>query len=1074
MPPTADSAARLDGTLAYLRVAASTLGDMASAFRTPFMQTIANTTGSLITAVQNVRRNKSECIEMMEYVQDIIAAIFELELDSGSQESLDPQALSNLGQFTETLHKLYAFMHTRQQTNRLTQFLRQNEMNALMKDCQSGLQHALEIFKVNQHIKTLTEMKEMRARAEQRHRELRESLADVSLATTSAPSAGAPRHFNSSSNSLSMVPGKPQIFHGRDNELEDIAKTIAEPNPARIAILGPGGIGKTALAKAVLHHTAIKEKFPRQIFVPCHTASDKVELAALIASYIGLKPGRDLTRAVLRQFTNGPATLLVLDNIETAWEAMEARAEVEDFLSLLSEIAHLGLVITLRGIERPDKIQWNRPFLPPLGPVSADAARQILVDIADDVHDSRQLDQVLSLTDNVPLVIELVAHLVDFEGPAYILERWESERISLLSNGADGGNALEISIGISLSSPRLAAYPGAWDLLRLLAILPDGLSDAELQHMNLPIHNILSSKVTLARISLAYTSHDRRLRMLNPVREFIQRAYPPSESLVHAVVEYFHVLLKLYEAYNDLELQSVVIQLTANLHNIQASLGWSLKEFSTPAALHVCMDCVLLLSSFRRITLGSGAVTLLEQFPELLEHHPDGRLETLYAMEMFRSWATCAIDNPTDLQERGMRNLKDLSDPTLQAKASKYTKAALDSTKLITASHHQECGTLNQLAYLNIRTGNYSAACAYASESRNLSLASGDLFQEAVACRIHATSLCAQGDYKPTTVITRRGQEILQVCGLTDSPMYRSLMHNEADCHLAKTEYPEALTIHREILTKIADREQEPFGYGMSLLNVVQIQVAIYAPEAEIRRNLDEIERLFLAARYPVGITICNTFVAALELRMGNHTAARNLFAACLADSWGSYTEIVVLCLEHIADIQRWPKEHMQQSFGHAIVLLGLGLNAHDRLATHKALRFLGDVFLLQGDSETAYSLQQVALEGFEGMDVHQGRAECLVQMGNILFEQDKISEAVDHWEKSLPLFQRAAQQGRANFVRGKIARAKDVCLLMLAPSRRDQREQSFLSAATVASPSAAMNTARTLSDVFGGSGEES
>ncbi|KAJ7063926.1 hypothetical protein C8F01DRAFT_1367382 [Mycena amicta] len=1044
MPTTADSAARLDGTLAYLRVAASTLGDMASAFGTPFMQTIANTTGSLITAVQNVRRNKSECIEMMEHVQDIIAVIFELELDSGSQESLDPQALSNLGQFTETLHKLYAFMHTRQQTNRLTQFLRQNEMNALMRDCQSGLQHALEIFKVNQRIKTLTEMKEMRARAEQRHRELRESLADVSLTTTSAPSAGAPRHFNGSSNSLSMVPGKPQIFHGRDNELEEIAKTIAEPNPARIAILGPGGIGKTAIAKAVLHHPAVKDKFPRQIFVPCHTASNKVELAALIASYIGLKPGRDLTRAVLRQFTNGPATLLVLDNIETAWEAMEARAEVEDFLSLLSEIAHLGLVITLRGIERPDKIQWNRPFLPPLGPVSADAARQILVDIADDVHDSRQLDQVLSLTDNVPLAIELVAHLVDFEGPAYILERWESERISLLSNGADGGNALEISIGISLSSPRLAASPGAWDLLRLLAILPDGLSDAELQHMNLPIHNILTSKVTLARISLAYTSHDRRLRMLNPVREFIQRAYPPSESLVLAVVEYFHALLKLYGTYNDLEVNAVITQLTANLHNIQASLVWSLKEASTPAVLHLCVNCVLLLNSFRRITLGSGVVALLRQIPELLQQYPNPRLETVYALEMLHSWAFCPIDDPTGLRERGTRHLQTLNDPTLQAKfyralatyymhqrditqASTYTKAALASAKLISSSHDQECRTLNQLSLLNVRTGNYATARKYAIEARDLSLASGNLLQEAIACRNHAMTLWAQGDYKPSTAITRRGKEILEVCGLADSPMYRILMNNEADCHLAKTEYLEAFAIHQEILTKIGNPEQEPLGYASALLNVAQIQVAIDAPDGDVQRNLDEAKHLFGSFSFPIGITLCDTVVAVLKLRSGNHAASRQLFARCLAESWGSYTEAVVFCLEHSADVQRWPEEYIQQSSCDAVVLLGLGLKTHDRLATHKALRLIGDVFLSQGDRDTAYILQEVALAGFEGMDVHQSRAECLVQMGNILFERDQVIAAVKHWKNSISSFQRAAQEGRANSVRERIAAATSV-----------------------------------------------
>ncbi|KAJ7794036.1 hypothetical protein B0H14DRAFT_2924510 [Mycena olivaceomarginata] len=57
----------------------------------------------------------------------------------------------------------------------------------------------------------------------------------------------------------------------------------------------------------------------------------------------------------------------------------------------------------------------------------------------------------------MPLAVELIAHLADYEGCPSVLTRWAKERTSLLSEGNDKRSSLDASIKISLSSPRVAS-----------------------------------------------------------------------------------------------------------------------------------------------------------------------------------------------------------------------------------------------------------------------------------------------------------------------------------------------------------------------------------------------------------------------------------------------------------------------------------------------------------------------------------------------------------------------------------------------------------------------------------------
>ncbi|KAJ7178262.1 P-loop containing nucleoside triphosphate hydrolase protein, partial [Mycena filopes] len=383
----------------------------------------------------------------------------------------------------------------------------------------------------------------MEADAQTKHQEVLDLIEVLSSSDSASSISNMYSGSFTSSASISMLPAKPKIFYGREPELTNILKLFNRGNP-RIAILGAGGMGKTSLAKAVLHEEELMARYTQyRFFVPCDGAGSKLELAALIGAHLGLKPGRDMTQAVL-QHLSIPPTLLILDNLETLWEPVELRKEIEELLSLITDITTLSLLVTMRGAERPSRVQWTRPFLPPLQPLAQDAAQKVFLDIADDQHLEEEVNQVLQLTDNVPLAICLLAHLVDVEGCPMVLSRWQTEKTSVISEGHDKRSNMELSISLSLSSPRITSMPNASDLLSLMAILPDGLSDVELLQVKFPLRNILGCKVALVRTALAYNDNRKRLKVLAPIREYMQSLFPPTDQMIRPLLHHFQELLE--------------------------------------------------------------------------------------------------------------------------------------------------------------------------------------------------------------------------------------------------------------------------------------------------------------------------------------------------------------------------------------------------------------------------------------------------------------------------------------------------------------------------------------------------
>ena len=114
-----------------------------------------------------------------------------------------------------------------------------------------------------------------------------------------------------------------------------------------MAILGPGGVGKSRLALKVLHHPDTVDKFGTQRYrVPCDSANSVVDLIAVLATTFGLESQGRADKAIIRHLgrINAPI-LLVLDNMETPWEPPRSRPLVEEYLAQLAALSNISIMV---------------------------------------------------------------------------------------------------------------------------------------------------------------------------------------------------------------------------------------------------------------------------------------------------------------------------------------------------------------------------------------------------------------------------------------------------------------------------------------------------------------------------------------------------------------------------------------------------------------------------------------------------------------------------------------------------------------------------------------------------------
>ncbi|KAJ6482479.1 hypothetical protein C8R45DRAFT_932111 [Mycena sanguinolenta] len=353
-----------------------------------------------------------------------------------------------------------------------------------------------------------------------------------------------------------ILPPKPLFMYGREREKKIIVDTLMGESPARIAILGAGGIGKTTLALSVLYDEQVISRYDSRYFVACDGVTSAELLLTELANVLRLPRDQldenmhDLVLASFRLNTG----VICFDNLETAWDNLEGRRAVEDLLMEFMAIPSLAVLVALRGTQRPAAhAGWSMPLLQPLHSLHFADAVNVFRQISGKMDEYAEL--MIKEVDCIPLAVTLLGHMVQEENEttASLARRWTKERTALIENGGDDRlSKLDKSIQCSLTSPRMNQDPFATDILALFSLLPDGFPNHEgmlerLQRFLPPDVNLQKAVITLRRVALIHgeTLVDTpRLRLLSPVRHFSKanlRILPElGTALVDLYIEILH------------------------------------------------------------------------------------------------------------------------------------------------------------------------------------------------------------------------------------------------------------------------------------------------------------------------------------------------------------------------------------------------------------------------------------------------------------------------------------------------------------------------------------------------------
>ena len=335
-------------------------------------------------------------------------------------------------------------------------------------------------------------------------------------------------------------PHAPRLFLGRDELVKEILSLVVDNTP--VALIGPGGAGKSSLALTVLHHERTKQKFgDERRFMRC----DKLQVSYAhflnrLSHVVGAGIENPPDLAKLQPYLSSKSIFLVLDNAETILDpGANDAGDIYRVVDGLRQFTNIYTLITSRISTLPPVKQKEMPSLP------RDAASKIFCSIRGVETASAVIGGLLENLEFHALSITLLATaaLQNRWDDDRLAREWEKRRTGILANRHskdDAANSLPTTINLSLASPMFVALGGdARGVLEIIAFFPQGVDEEKLEWVFPGVARIQEIVDAFCMLSLTHRTGSF-VTMLAPLRDHLLPSDPCSAPLLlTAKAQYF-------------------------------------------------------------------------------------------------------------------------------------------------------------------------------------------------------------------------------------------------------------------------------------------------------------------------------------------------------------------------------------------------------------------------------------------------------------------------------------------------------------------------------------------------------
>ncbi|KAK7465363.1 hypothetical protein VKT23_005341 [Stygiomarasmius scandens] len=490
----------------------------------------------LIEMCQDLNNVSEQMDELRKYIETLSLLRLRGLLGENPPEEIPRPVKEDIEQLESDLCAIKPALDKISRRNRLVNILLKNSNARVIDRCSKRLKSAFDSFQLTRQIKDAMILERLQYNAELTCAMLRniptnmdETKKDMNEIRKQVQNFNT--NFRQEFKPTLRRPHFPRLsstFLGREKLVKRLVARFTTPHnseKALVALLGPGGMGKTSVGLAVMEDHSVRKRFgDNQFWVPC----EKAESVSLLLDtlYESLRINRQSGKTlddILEELEppsdhtdSQPFRIILLDNFETPWNLKsEEREGVKKILLSLMRVSRVSILITMRASQPPTE-EWKEECIMPLEPK---ASAKLYKSIFPKGNYQGLLD-LLSAIGYCPLVITLVARYAQSNSatPAELLDVWRREGTDFL--GGEQEDQINRSIRLSVDSPPMEQNPHSLRLLAFLALFPGGVPAVCLEEWLPPSIDRLKTLSALSTAALI-EQRDGMVMVIPVIRSYV-------------------------------------------------------------------------------------------------------------------------------------------------------------------------------------------------------------------------------------------------------------------------------------------------------------------------------------------------------------------------------------------------------------------------------------------------------------------------------------------------------------------------------------------------------------------------